>query len=104
MSSDLGTHLRVIGHNGLVVDDEVPTQRDGVSVECYAGYSGDHEPRRFSASGVKVEVVEVVDRWQEPDHRYFKVRGSDGAVYLLRRDEVSGFWERISVSRRLADG
>ena len=87
-----------------MVDDEVPTQRDGVRVECYAGYRGDQEPRRFSASGVTVEVVEVVDRWQEPDHRYFKVRGSDGVVYLLRRDEVSGFWERISVSRRLADG
>jgi hypothetical protein len=72
-----------------------------VRVECYAGYRGEQEPRRFSASGVTVEVVEVVDRWQGPDHRAFKVRGNDGAVHLLRHDEVSGLWERSPASRRL---
>ena len=42
---------------------------------------------------MQVEVDEVVDRWLAPDHRYFKVRGDDGGVYVLRHDAVSGRWE-----------
>jgi len=74
--------------------DELPLP-DRVRVECYASYRGEQEPRRFDASGVTVEVVEIVDRWQGPDHRGFKVLGSDGAVHLLRHDEAGGQWERI---------
>jgi hypothetical protein len=37
--------------------------------------------------------VEVLDRWLAPDHRYFKVRGDDSAVYILRHDEGAGEWE-----------
>lgn len=64
-----------------------------VRVECYAGYRGEETPRRFSFGERQVEVDEVVDRWLSPDHRYFKVRGDDGGVYVLRHDAVSGRWE-----------
>jgi hypothetical protein len=64
-----------------------------VRVECYAGYRGEETPRRFSFGERQVEVDEVVDRWLSPDHRYFKVRGNDGGVYVLRHDAVSGRWE-----------
>ena len=66
-----------------------------VRVECYAGYRGEESPRRFSFGERQVEVDEVVDRWLSPDHRYFKVRGDDGGVYVLRHDAVSGRWEMI---------
>ncbi len=62
-------------------------------VECYAGYRGEETPRRFSFGERQVEVDEVVDRWLTPDHRYFKVRGDDCGVYVLRHDAVSGRWE-----------
>jgi len=64
-----------------------------VRVECYAGYRGEETPRRFSLGERQVEVDEVVDRWLTPDHRYFKVRGDDGGVYVLRHDAVLGRWE-----------
>ena len=64
-----------------------------VRVECYAGYRGEETPRRFSFGERQVEVDEVVDRWLTPDHRYFKVRGDDGGVYVLRLDAVLGRWE-----------
>ncbi len=86
-------------HNGWVGEDRALPLPDVVRVECYAGYRGEQEPRRFISSGVAVEVVEVVDRWQGPDHRSFKVRGSDGTVHLLRHDEVSEFWERVPTVR-----
>jgi hypothetical protein len=64
-----------------------------VRVECYAGYRGEETPRRFSVGERRVEVAEVVDRWLAPDHRYFKLRGDDGALYILRRDPDEGEWE-----------
>lgn len=64
-----------------------------VTVDCYAGYRGEETPRRIDLDGRQVEVVEVIDRWLGPDHRYFKVRGNDGAAYLLRHDEPTDRWQ-----------
>lgn len=62
-------------------------------VECYAGHRGDEAPRRFFLGARAVEVTEVVDRWLAPEHRYFKVRGDDDGVYILRYDVPRDFWE-----------
>jgi hypothetical protein len=64
-----------------------------IKVECYAGYRGDEEPRRFEWSGTRLEVTEILDRWLDPNHRYFKVRADDDGVYILRHDTNSGDWE-----------
>ena len=47
-----------------------------------------------------VEVVDVIDRWLAPDHRYFRVGGDDGAVYILRHDVGSERWELTMFDRR----
>ncbi len=70
-----------------------------VKVDCHAGYRGEETPRRFEIDGRRVEVVEVIDRWLGPDHRYFKVRGDDGAVYLLRVDDPADRWELKTFER-----
>ena len=62
-------------------------------VACHAGYCGEEEPRRLWFGERAVEVVEVVDRWLAPDHRYFKVKGDDGGTYIIRYDEALGHWE-----------
>jgi hypothetical protein len=64
-----------------------------LKVDCYAGYRGEESPRRLEIDGRRVEVVEVIDRWFGTDHRYFKVRGDDGSVYLLRYDDAADQWE-----------
>jgi len=64
-----------------------------IAVECYAGYRGEQEPRAFAFGGRRVEVVEIVDRWLAPEHRYFKVKADDGRMLLLRQDAASGDWE-----------
>lgn len=64
-----------------------------VLVECYAGYRGEETPRRFVLGERRVEVVDVLDRWLAPDHRYFKLRGDDQAIYILRNDRDSSEWE-----------
>ena len=67
----------------------------GVTVECYSGYRGDEAPRRFIMGKKTVEISEILDRWLDPEHRYFKVRGEDNAVYILRHDVTAGHWELI---------
>jgi hypothetical protein len=44
-------------------------------------------------------VAEVLDAWLAPDHRYFKVRGDNGAYYILRNDVVTGRWELTMFDR-----
>jgi len=67
-----------------------------VRVDCYAGHRGEETPRRITIAGRTVEVLEVIDRWCEPDHRFFKLRGNDGAMYLLRHGEREDRWEVIT--------
>lgn len=63
-----------------------------IQVECYAGYRGDQEPRSFTLGERRLDVREVQDRWAGPDHRYFKVAASDGDLYVLRHDGITGEW------------
>lgn len=63
-----------------------------VEVACYSGYRGEEAPRRFTLGRRAVEVADVLDRWLAPDHRYFKVRGDDGGIYILRYDATAGTW------------
>ena len=64
-----------------------------VRVECYAGHRGEETPRALIIGDRRVEVIEVLDRWLAPDHRYFKVKGDDGDVYIVRQEATSGAWE-----------
>jgi len=64
-----------------------------IAVECYAGHRGEEEPRAFTLGAHRYEVRDIVDRWIAPDHRYFKVKASDGRVLVLRQDTASGDWE-----------
>jgi hypothetical protein len=64
-----------------------------IRAECYAGYRGEETPRRFFLRERQVEIADVLDRWLAPDHRYFKVRGDDGGLYVIRHDVSSNRWE-----------
>jgi hypothetical protein len=65
------------------------TNRTGdffIEVEACAGHRGEPTPRCFFVGARRVEVAEVVDRWLGRDRRYFKVRGDDGDLYILRHE------------------
>ena len=66
-----------------------------VQVDCYAGYRGEETPRRFWIGKRELIVVNIVDRWLAPDHRYFKTIAGDGAVYILRHDVMRQDWELV---------
>lgn len=64
-----------------------------IRVECHSGYRADEEPRALYLDGRRIAVVALVDRWFDPDCRYFKLEAEDGALYILRHDEHSDAWE-----------
>ena len=68
---------------------------DFIRVDCYAGHRGEQTPRRFFLGERPVEVVQVLDQWLAPDHRYFKVEGADRAIYILRHDTATGRWSLV---------
>jgi hypothetical protein len=74
-----------------------------VRVECYAGHRADTEPRAFHLRTRRVAVDEILDRWLDPEHRYFKLRGDDGGIYLLRHDTGDDQWELILFDSGLHD-
>lgn len=73
-----------------------------VHVDCYAGHRGEQTPRRFSFGGRTIEVEELLDAWLGPDHRYFKLLGSDGAC--LRHVVAAGLCELTMYDRTGAIG
>ncbi|MCL7486549.1 MAG: hypothetical protein M8357_00045 [Desulfobulbaceae bacterium] len=64
-----------------------------IRVVCHAGYRADESPVRFFLGERKIEVEVIVDRWTGQDHRYFKVRGDDGGIYIIRQDIIADSWE-----------
>ena len=64
-----------------------------IHVECYAGHRAVERPQRFTFGQRNIEVEEIIDQWQGPDYRYFKLKGDDGGIYILRHDETADRWE-----------
>ncbi len=71
-----------------------------VWVACHAGYRGEETPRGFSLGGRRIAVIDVIDRWLAPEHRYFKLLGDDGNVYILRHDTGQQRWELTLFDRK----
>jgi hypothetical protein len=64
-----------------------------IRVSCYAGHRSEEVPRSLTLGGTRVGVLEILDRWIAPDHRYFKLRGDDNALYIVRHDVEGDQWE-----------
>ncbi|HEV8630682.1 MAG TPA: hypothetical protein VGV61_10225 [Thermoanaerobaculia bacterium] len=64
-----------------------------IRVEACEGHRGEPTPRRFFVGRRRVEVAEVVDCWLGRERRYFKVRGDDGDLYILRHEAPGDHWE-----------
>jgi hypothetical protein len=64
-----------------------------IKVDCYAGYRGEETPRMIRMGQRIIRVVEVIDSWLSPNHRYFKIKGDDEALYIIRHDPHNSHWQ-----------
>jgi len=70
-----------------------------IQVECYSGYKANERPVAFTYQGRRWEVKEIIDRWYEgdiestrPETNYFKVKTTEGQVFLLRYLSLFDAW------------
>jgi len=63
-----------------------------ICVECHAGYRADERPIRFFLGENPLEISEIEDRWYSPGQDYFRVRASDGNLYVLCRHHGQDLW------------
>jgi hypothetical protein len=65
-------------------------------------------PRAFHLDGRRVAVAEILDQWFGENYRYCKLRGDDGAVYILRviEDRATQHGEQweLTMFARATDG
>ena len=64
-----------------------------VQVERCADHRGVERPMRFRFDAREIEIVENVDRWYGSNYCYFKIKGSNDNLYILRLDEGRAEWE-----------
>jgi len=62
-------------------------------VITYSGYRADEMPLSFVMGNNKLKVNRIIDRWRDMDCYYFKIEGSDGAIYILRHNFEEDYWE-----------
>lgn len=75
-----------------------------IRVETYIGHGGIEMPSRFFFDGRGVEVAENLDQWHGASYRYFKVKGDDGNLYILRLDETRAEWDLTLFQSARAEG
>jgi len=70
-----------------------------IKVECYSGYKVNERPVAFVFGGIRREVQEIIDRWYEGgiesgrhETNYFKIRTTDGEVFILRYQSLFDAW------------
>jgi hypothetical protein len=66
-----------------------------ITVQTYSGFKADERPTSFSLGERTLHVREIVDRWYDIDHNYFKLLADDGKSYLLRHDMNADAWELV---------
>ena len=66
-----------------------------LEVKCNKNVKGEEIPCELFIDGQQINVLRVVDQWLAYDHRYFKIYGDDGALYMLRHEVATDSWEII---------
>lgn len=61
-------------------------------------------PQRFVLGEETIEVDDLLDRWYGEDADYFRVRGRDGHLYVLKHLRGHDRWELTSFTRRGSRG
>jgi len=63
-----------------------------ITVNGYSGFKLNERPCDFVLDGHPYHVEEILDQWYGPDSTYFKVRASDGNLYILKYHSLSDEW------------
>jgi hypothetical protein len=68
-------------------------QAKPVKVMCYAGSRAEEYPLHFYHHELLIEVSRIIEQWQTPDYRCFRVLGDDGFCYTLKYEKLADQWK-----------
>ena len=74
-----------------------------IQVEC-RDERASGAPLRFVLGEHTIEVDDLLDRWYGDEADYFRVRGADGHVYVLKHVRGHDSWELSSFTRHGSRG
>jgi len=69
-----------------------------IEVIAYSGYKGEETPRTLILHDERIEVIRIVSTWIEEGledrarKSFFRIEGSNGAIYKIFYDEKRGEW------------
>jgi hypothetical protein len=74
-----------------------------IEVECFSGHRANERPVAFTLRDRRFEVEQVIDRWYEggvepgrPELHYFRIRTTEGQLFLLRYNTLFDAWSTTS--------
>jgi hypothetical protein len=62
-------------------------------VECHAGYTYAERPTAVLWGDKRLSVIELIERRNIPDGRYFLVRTEDDLAFILIYNEFDDAWQ-----------
>jgi hypothetical protein len=72
----------------------VPNNIKGrIKVNAYSGYKANERPVNFTIGDKSINIVDVIDRWVEPDRDCFKVKDDNGKIYCLYWFREKDVWQ-----------
>lgn len=78
-------------------------QYEQIHVECYSGFKANERLKAFTYMGSHWDIEEIIDRWYEggmdpsrPAVGYFKVRSSEGQIFILRYLSLFDAWSVLA--------
>ena len=74
-----------------------------IRVEC-GRQPANGGPLSFVLGDHTIEVDDLLDRWYGDDATYFRVRGADGHLYVLKHLRGNDRWELTSFTRHGSRG
>ncbi len=66
-----------------------------IKVKAYSGYKAEERPISFTIGKKELRVEELLDRWYGEGYEYFKLRGDDRCIYIIRYNRDEDFWELV---------
>lgn len=84
--------------NDINISDSNKNNPVKIEVTAYGGYKGDERPISFIVNNQKIKVIEILERWIDPDKDFFKILAEDSRIYTISRERKSDEYriERIS--------
>jgi hypothetical protein len=61
-------------------------------VKIEAASDTDESPARIWIKGIKLEILEIEDRWYSEEHSYYKIFADNARHYILKSTKNDSVW------------